>query len=66
MCNTAAEDFFDEIKLDSIPAVYVYGRDGSPVKRFEGSSGQADGVSYEKRVIPFVDDLVKSHKASGN
>lgn len=62
MCTTAAEDFFDEIKLDSIPSVYVYGRDGSSVKRFEGSTEQANGVSYEKRVIPFVDELVKSQK----
>ena len=58
MSTTAAEDLFDAIKLDSIPAVYVYGRDGALLKRFDGSTGESEGVSYEKQVIPFVGDLV--------
>ena len=63
MCTTAAEDLFDAIKLDSIPAVYVYGRDGALLKRFDGSSGESEGVSYEKQVIPFVGDLVQRDPA---
>jgi len=58
MCTTAADDLFGEIKLDSIPAVYVYGKDGGLAKRFDGSSGGGE-VSYETQVNPFVDDLVK-------
>ena len=53
----------DAIKLDSIPAVYVYGRDGALLKRFDGSSGESEGVSYEKQVIPFVGDLVQRDPA---
>ncbi len=63
MCTTAAEDLFDAIKLDSIPAVYVYGRDGTLLKRFDGSSGESEGVSYEKQVIPLVGDLVQRDPA---
>ncbi len=63
MCTTAAEDLFDAIKLDSIPAVYIYGRDGALLKRFDGSSGESEGVSYEKQVIPFVGDLVQRDSA---
>jgi thiol-disulfide isomerase/thioredoxin len=64
MCTTAAEDLFDAIKLDSIPAVYVYGRDGALLKRFDGSTGESEGVSYEKQVIPFVGDLVQRDPAN--
>ena len=59
MCTTSADDLYAEINLDSIPAVYVYGRDGMLAKRFVGSGSQAEGVSYEKQIIPFVAELVK-------
>ena len=55
MCTTAADVLFNEIKLDTIPAVYVYGRDGSLLKRFDG-----EGMSYDKQVTPYVGDQVKS------
>ena len=60
MCTEPAEEFFNSIQLDSIPAVFVYGHDGKLLKRFEGSSGESAGVSYEKQVIPFVGDQVKA------
>lgn len=59
MSTVAADELFDEIKLDSIPAVFVYGRDGELLKRFSGSVDGSEGVSYEKQVLPFVGDLVK-------
>ncbi len=58
MSTTAAEDLFTGIKLDSIPAVYVYGRDGNLLKRFDGSDGNGEEVSYEKQIVPFVGNLV--------
>ena len=61
MCTTPAEDLFNEIKLDSIPAVYVYGRDGIPLKRFDGSNSEGEGVSYIKQVTPFVFNLLKEN-----
>jgi thiol-disulfide isomerase/thioredoxin len=59
MCTTPADELFTEIKLDSIPAVYVYGREGNLAKRFEGSTDGGDGVSYQKQVVPLVEELVK-------
>lgn len=53
MCTTAADELFTELKLDTIPAIYVFGRDGAILKRFDN-----EGVSYEKQVIPFVGNLV--------
>ena len=63
MCTTAADELFDEIKLDSIPAVYVYGRDGKEAKQFRGAGDGGEGISYEKQVIPFVDELLKQPAA---
>ena len=59
MCTTSADELFNEIALDSIPAIYVYNRDGTLAKRFDGSNSVGEGVSYEKQVKPFVDVLVK-------
>lgn len=59
MCTTAADELFTEINLDSIPAIYVYGRNGELAQRFDGSISQGEGVSYEKLVIPFVEGRVK-------
>ena len=55
MCTIPAEDLFNDIKLDTIPAIYVYGREGQLLKRFDG-----EGLSYEKQVIPFVGDHVQA------
>ena len=59
LSTTPADELFSEINLDSIPAVYVYGRDGKLAKRFHGASGDGEGISYEKQVVPMVDELVK-------
>jgi thiol-disulfide isomerase/thioredoxin len=59
MCTTSADELFDDLKLDSIPAVYVYARDGKLAKRFDSSTSVGEGVSYEKQITPFVGDLVK-------
>lgn len=64
MCTTAADELFDEIKLDSIPAVYVYGRDGKEAKQFRGAGDGGEGISYEKQVVPFVDELLKQAAAA--
>lgn len=58
MCTTAADELFTEIKLDTIPAIYVFGRDGTILKRFDN-----EGVSYEKQVIPFVGNQVTASAA---
>lgn len=36
MCNEPADELFEKLKLDSIPAVYVFDQQGQQVKRFDG------------------------------
>jgi thiol-disulfide isomerase/thioredoxin len=59
MCTTPADELFTALELGSIPAIYVYGRDGKLAKRFDESDSQGKGLSYKKQVIPFVDELLK-------
>jgi thiol-disulfide isomerase/thioredoxin len=54
LCSVASDVLFDELGLSSIPAVYVYGKDGQLAKKFAG-----ERVDYEKEVVPFVESLVK-------
>ncbi|MBS0205615.1 MAG: hypothetical protein JSS49_22155 [Planctomycetes bacterium] len=65
MCTTAADELFQKIDLDSIPAVYVYDRTGQVAKRFDNRTpiGDAEeGISYEKQIDPLVAELVKADK----
>ena len=49
---------YEKLKIASIPAVFVYGADGERKKLFDESSGKE--FTYEKDIIPFVDELVKA------
>jgi thiol-disulfide isomerase/thioredoxin len=60
MANTPADDLFAEMDLAAIPAVYVYGRDGKLVKRFDNDSiaNEDDAFTYED-VNKLVGELLK-------
>lgn len=53
LCSVDSETLFDQLSLASIPAVYVYGKDGKLVKRFAGEE-----VHYDKEVVPLVEELL--------
>jgi thiol-disulfide isomerase/thioredoxin len=62
LCTLPADDLFAAVKLDSIPAVFVYDRQGTLAHRFDNRTSAAadvEGVSYEKQVTPAVDALVE-------
>lgn len=62
LCNQPADEVFEKIELDSIPAVYVYGRNGKLAQRFDNRTPAkpgSEGISYETQVLPLVDKLVK-------
>lgn len=62
LCSQPADELFEKIDLDSIPAVYVYDRRGKLVKRFDNrtpAKAGAEGISYETQVMPLVSELVK-------
>lgn len=62
MSIVAADELFVEMNLDSIPAVYVFDREGTLSKRFDNRTpvgGGVEGISYEKQIDPLVAELVK-------
>ena len=62
MCTMAADELFQAIDLDSIPAVYVYDRTGKLARRFDNrtpASATDEGISYELQIDPLVAELVK-------
>ncbi len=58
------ELLFKQLKLASIPAVYVYNRDGELAKRFDNEDPdklKTDGeFTYEKDITPLVTELLKA------
>lgn len=62
LCTTPSDDVFAALNISSIPAVFVYDRDGKQVHMFDSRSllGEGEGVSYEKHVVPAVTALVES------
>ena len=58
-----ADELFQQMDLDSIPAVYVFDREGQVSKRFDNRTpvgGGQEGISYEKQIDPLVAELVKA------
>ena len=57
--NVDADDLFEKIELASIPAVFVFGRDGQLAKRFDNDLAKKDEeFTYQEDVIPFVEGLL--------
>jgi thiol-disulfide isomerase/thioredoxin len=52
------EDFLNAIKLGGPPAVFVYGRDGKLVRRFDNSVPKQPEFTYEKDIFPLVEQLL--------
>lgn len=62
MCTVDAFDVFEELKVNSIPVAFVYGKDGKLAKRFDDKllePGEEDAFTYEKDINPFVAKLLK-------
>lgn len=58
-----SDAFFAARELSSIPAVYVYGRDGQLAKRFDESllqEGKEEAFTYAADITPFVKKLVQA------
>jgi len=60
--SDAADDVFRRLKLGSIPAVLVYGRDGRLAKRFDNDDALYgdEGFTYEKQIVPLVEQLLNA------
>ena len=63
MSTIAADELFQQLDIDSIPAVYVYDKSGKLSKRFDNRTPVSDteeGISYEKQIDPLVAELIKA------
>ncbi|HTI50167.1 MAG TPA: TlpA disulfide reductase family protein [Planctomycetaceae bacterium] len=63
LANVPSDELFDKMQLSSIPAVYVFGRDGKLVKRFDNEKAQTeeDNFTYED-VTKLVEGLLAGKK----
>jgi len=61
LASEPAEELYEKLELASIPAVFVYGRDGKLVKRFdnEQAKSEEDNFTYED-VNKLVEELLKA------
>jgi thiol-disulfide isomerase/thioredoxin len=60
LCNVPSDELFEKLELGSIPAVYVFGRDGKQVKRFDSTSGGKIGTDEEPFTYVDVNKLVET------
>ncbi|MFY9256795.1 MAG: TlpA disulfide reductase family protein [Fuerstiella sp.] len=61
ICNVDAIELFDNLKLNSIPAVYVYDADGKLAKRFDDTlleDEEDDAFTYEDDINPLIESLI--------
>lgn len=58
MCNEPADELFPKLKIDSIPATFVYDRTGRLVKTFDNNTNASAEFTYAEDVIPFVRELM--------
>jgi thiol-disulfide isomerase/thioredoxin len=58
LCTTDTDQLYDEIlKIGSIPAVFVYGRDGEIAQLFAGGTPDGGEFTYEEHIAPYVREL---------
>lgn len=66
LANVPADELFEKMELSSIPAVYIFGRDGKLVKRFDNESSENVGAEGEAFTYADVNkvlaDLLKKKK----
>lgn len=59
LLNVESDALFEKIELASIPAVYVFGKDGKVAKRFDNDNAKSgEDFTYAKDVVPFVEKLL--------
>lgn len=56
------EQVYKATKLDSVPAIFVFDRNGKLHKRIDVNSVGGKDVSYEKHVVPVVEKLIEKKK----
>jgi thiol-disulfide isomerase/thioredoxin len=58
LCDTASDEVFTAVEIDSIPAVMIYDASGKLIRTFS-DVGEDAGFTYEKNIIPLVKRLIE-------
>lgn len=59
LSETASDDLFAALKIQSIPAVLIYDAEGNLVRTFSDVGADA-GFTYTENVLPFVQELLQN------
>lgn len=61
LCSDSDLDLYDRIELSSIPAVYVYDRQGELSRRFDNEAEEFgdEGFTYQEHIVPLVEELLE-------
>jgi thiol-disulfide isomerase/thioredoxin len=64
LCTEPADELFTQLKIDSIPAVFVYNRDGELVAKFDHKTTNMGEFTYAEHVEPTVLKLLAGETVS--
>ncbi|HUQ68241.1 MAG TPA: TlpA disulfide reductase family protein [Planctomycetaceae bacterium] len=64
LCTEPADELFTQLKIDSIPAVFVYNRDGELAAKFDHKTTNMGDFTYAEHVEPMVLRLLAGDTAS--
>ncbi|MFQ5734440.1 MAG: TlpA family protein disulfide reductase [Planctomycetaceae bacterium] len=53
------EETYEAVGIDSVPTIFVYGRDGKLAKKIDVNSAGGKDVSYQTHVLPVVKKLIE-------
>lgn len=63
LSSTPSDEVFETLDLASIPAAYIYGKDGKLLKRFDDSllvDGKEEAFTYKDDIKPYVEKLLQN------
>lgn len=64
LCTEPADELFTELKIDSIPAVFVYDRNGDLAAKFDHRTTNMGEFTYAEHVEPMVAKLLAGETAA--
>lgn len=59
LCTEPADELFVTLKIDSIPAVFLYDRDGRLVRTFDNQTNKGGEFTYAADVLPALEKLLR-------
>lgn len=60
LCTSPSDELYEEMKLASIPAVYVFGPEGEIAERFDNDEQKyGEEFTYADHIIPKIESLLK-------